>query len=289
MAVIAVALFWPLPASSAVEPQRAGPVLEFDLDLPNKTGLLNPGEPFKFSIRAKGLKAGRGEELVAVFESPSFPTRLVSIESNGASDDLAASTQLSSRPMGVNASSQPIRVEVVIARLIGMRLHTVLQRTVYLTAGTPPAPPGGDPSSPHPATSLLDALLEDAGTTDRHGRPIQPLLPPDDILEEHLGEALPTVTGPVYWKQIGETVTRRWQQELSQLGKKRTGRDLRVKFELYPGGIAQLIQIERSSGDPNVDEAALRTVLSLQPFPPFPSDVQEPSMDVHIDLPGARR
>ena len=289
VAFIAAVLCWPPPSSSAAESPRAGPVLEFDLDLPNKTGLLDPGEPFNFSVRAKGIKPARGEELVAVFESPAFPTRLVSLEPDGTSADLIAATRLSSRPMGVSASSQPIRVEVIVARLNGLRLHTVLQRTVYLTAGTPPTPSNGGQSLPAPATSLLDALLEDAGTTDRHGRPVQPLLPPEDIREEHLGEGPPSVSAPVYWKQIGETVTRRWQQELSQLGKKRAVRDLRVKFELYPGGIAQLIQIERSSGDPNVDEAAMRTVMSLHPFPPFPPDVKEPSIDVHLDLPGIKR
>jgi TonB family protein len=118
---------------------------------------------------------------------------------------------------------------------------------------------------------------------------VQPLLLPEDIREENLGEIPPTVSGPVYWKQISEAVAKRWGQELSQLGKGRAARDLRVKFQLYPGGFAQLVQIERSSGSPNVDEAALRTVLGLHPFPPFPPDVQEPSVDVHVDLPGTRR
>jgi hypothetical protein len=31
------------------------------------------------------------------------------------------------------------------------------------------------------------------------------------------------------------------------------------------------------------------TVLSLHPFPPFPPDIRERFVDVHVDLPGARR
>jgi len=280
---------WAPPLSSAAESRRDTPTLEFDIALPNKTGLLNAGEPFNFSVRVKGLKPGRGEELVAVFESSAFPSRLVSLESDGSSEDLTASTQLSSHPMAMSASSQPIRVEVIVARLNGLRLHTVLQRTVYLTAGPPPAPSNGDHSPPAPLTSPLDSLLDQASATDRFGQPVQPLLLPEDIREENLGEGPPMVQSPVYWKQIGETVTKRWGQELSQLGKGRAARDLRVKFQLYPGGFAQLIQIERSSGNANVDEAALRTVLSLHPFPPFPPDVREPSVDVHVDLPGPKR
>jgi TonB family protein len=284
-----IACFWTTPAFSTAESQRAAPTLEFEVPFPNETGLLNPGEPFNFSVRLKGLKPGRGEELVAVFESPAFASRLVSLESDGASADLTASTKLSSPPMAMSTESQSIRVEVSVARLNGLRLHTVLQRTVYLTAGTPQTPSKNGQARPAPATSLLDALLDGASATDRHGRPVQPLLLPEDIREEGSGEGQPTVSGPVYWKQIGGTVTKRWQQELSQMGKGRTVQGLRVKFQLHPGGFAQLIQIERSSGDPNVDEAALRTVLSLHPFPPFPPDVREPSVDVHVDLPAPKR
>jgi TonB family protein len=286
---VTLTFVWTPPVFSAAESQRSAPTLEFEVPVQNETGLLNPGEPFDFSVRLKGLKPGRGEELVAVFESPAFASRLVSLESDGTSQDLAASTKLSSPPIAVKAESQPIRVEVSVARFIGMRLHTVLQRTVYLMAGAPPSPSKDSQSTTAPATSLLDALLDGASATDRHGRPVEPLLPPEDIREEGSGEGQPTVSGPIYWKQIGEMVTKRWQQELAQMGKGRVVRDLRVKFQLYPGGYAQLIQIERSSGNPIVDETAMRTILSLHPFPPFPPDIREPFVDVHIDLPGAKR
>jgi len=93
----------------------------------------------------------------------------------------------------------------------------------------------------------------------------------------------------VYWKNVSDSVARHWQQRRAQLRKDKAARSLRVQFRLYPAGFAQLIQVERSSGDATVDEAGLHTVLSLNPFPPFPPDVREPSVDVHVDLPGARR
>ena len=37
-----------------------------------------------------------------------------------------------------------------------------------------------------------------------------------------------------------------------------------------------------------VEETAPRIVLSLHPFPPFPADVREPSVDVHVDLCGTK-
>ena len=285
---VAIAFAWIPSLSSAAESHRAGPVLEFDLDLSNKTGLLTPGEPFNFSVRLKGLKPGRGEELVAVFESLAYPHRLVAFTSDDASTDLTASTRFEARPIAAGAG-QPLRMEVVVARLRGMRLETVFSRTVYLTTVSAPSARSGAVLASSPGTALLDALLEEAPATDRNGQPVQPLLLPDNIVVEEPGGDSTVVSGPVYWKQVGESVALHWQQRRAQLRKDQAGRGLRVQFRLYPGGFAQLIQIERSSGDTNVDEAGLRTVLSLHPFPPFPPDVRESSVDVHVDLPGTKR
>ena len=184
-------------------------------------------------------------------------------------------------------AGQPLRMEVVVARLRGMRLETVFARAVYLTTMPAPSVRSESASAPSPGTALLAALLEEAPATDRNGQPVQPLLLPDNIIVEEPGGDSTVVSGPVYWKQVGESVALHWQQQRAQFRKDQAGRGLRVQFRLYPGGFAQLVQIERSSGDPNVDEAGLRTVLSLHPFPLFPPDVREPSVDVHLDLPGS--
>jgi len=180
-------------------------------------------------------------------------------------------------------------MEVVVARLRGMRLDSVFSRTVYLTTGPAPPPRSGSVPASSPGTAMLDALLEEASATDRHGRPVEPILLPDKITVEESGESSADVSGPVYWKNVSDSVALHWQQRRAQLRKDQAGRGLRVQFRLYPQGFAQLVQVERSSGDPIVDEAGLQTVLSLHPFPPFPPDVREPSVDVHVDLPGLRR
>ena len=276
------------PTFSAAEPGHSTPTLKFDLPSSNGNGLVDPGQAFEFSVSLKGLKPGRGEELVAVFESLAYPHRLVAFASDYASADLTASTKFEARPIAAGAG-QPLRMEVVVARLRGMRLETVFSRTVYLTTMPAPSVRPESASAPSPGTALLAALLEEAPATDRNGQPVQPLLLPDNIVvEEPVGDST-VVSGPVYWKQVGESVALHWQQQRAQLRKDQAGRGLRVQFRLYPGGFAQLVQVERSSGDPNIDEAGLRTVLSLHPFPPFPPDVREPSVDVHVDLPGSPR
>lgn len=285
---VTIACFWTPPASSAAELQQSTPALKCEISLNNENGLLDTVQAFEFSVRLKGLKPRREEELVAIFESLAYPHRLVAFSPDDASADLTASTRF--EPITAGANGQPLRMEVVVARLRGLRLETLFSRAVYLT--TEPAPPAPSEAVPASArgTAMLEALLEGAPATDRNGRPVQPLLPPEEITVEELGGGNTTaVSGPVYWKQVGESVALNWQQRRAQLRKDQAGRSLRVQFRLYPGGFAQLIQVERSSGDPIVDEAGLRTVLSLHPFPPFPPDVREASVDVHIDLPGSKR
>jgi TonB family protein len=287
-----VACFWIPSQSSAAGPQNSSPVLAFDLAPNQDNGLLDPGLPFDFSVRLKGIKPRRDEELVAVFESLAYPHRLVAFVPEEASTDLVASTRFESRPIAAGAG-QPLRMEVVVARLRGMRLETVFSRATYLTtvpaASAPSAPASGTQAAPAHGTALLEALLEEAPATDRSGRPVEPILPPEQIVVEDLAGGSRAVPGPVYWKSVSDSVARHWQQRRAQLRKDRAARSLRVQFRLYPQGFAQLIQVERSSGDPIVDEAGLHTVLSLHPFPPFPPDVRDPSVDVHVDLPGAKR
>ena len=285
-------LWWAPSVSPAAGSQRAAPVFTFTFSPEAGNGLLDPGKAFEFSVRLKGVKPGRGEELVAVFETLAFPHRLVALTPDGESGDLTASTRFEPRPMATGGDGQPLRMEVVVARLRGMRLETLVSRAVYLTTVPPPSATSGTSgtaATPAPGTALLKALLEEAPATDREGRPVGPLLPSEDIVVEGEEGNSAVVSGPVYWKNVGDLVARQWQQHRAQLRKDQAGRSLRVQFRLYPKGFAQLIQVERSSGDPIVDEAGLRAVLSLHPFPPFLPDVGEPFVDVHVDLAGSKR
>lgn len=286
--IAALACFVVPPASAAAEPQPSTPILIFDLSPNREDGLLDAGRPFECSVRLKGLKPRQNEELVAIFESLAYPHRLVAFTPEDGSADLTASTRFEPR-LTTGAAGQPLRMEVVVARLKGMRLETVFSRAVYLTTVPAPSEPATATPAAIPGTALLEAIVKEAPATDREGRPVQPLLPEEDIAVEELSGTPAGVSGPVYWKQVSESVARHWQQRRAQLRKEQAERSLRVRFRLYPRGFAQLIQVERSSGDPNMDEAGLRTVLSLHPFPPFPPDVREPSVDVHLDLPGSKR
>ena len=59
-----------------------------------------------------------------------------------------------------------------------------------------------------------------------------------------------------------------------------------IGFRLYANGEAQLIEVERSSGDLELDQAAVLAVVNAHPFPPFPLGTRDAHVDVHVEIPG---
>jgi TonB family protein len=280
-------LGWTSPVCSAPS-SVSTPALTLEL-IPNTNGgLLDPGHPFDCLVRVKGLKPRQGEELVVIFESLTYPDRLAVLASNEDLTDLTASVRFEPRLDFLGEPGVPVRLDVVVARLRGMRLETLFSRPVYLTTGPAPVPTRQPIVTTLPGTALLEAIVREAPSTNRFGHPMEAALPGETIHEEVSGDA-PEVAGPLYWKRVRELVARFWQTERAQLRKDQAARGLRVRFRLYRTGFAQAIQVERSSGDPAVDEAGLRTILRLHPFPPFPPDIQEPFVDVHVELPSPHR
>jgi TonB family protein len=59
---------------------------------------------------------------------------------------------------------------------------------------------------------------------------------------------------------------------------------VKVRFKLYSNGRAQLVEIEKGSGAREIDEAGIHTIVNAQPFPPFPSELGEDAVDVHVRM-----
>lgn len=57
-----------------------------------------------------------------------------------------------------------------------------------------------------------------------------------------------------------------------------------VKFRLASSGQVTNVTVEQSSGESYYDLAGRRAVLSAVPLPPFPSDLREPWLDVHVSF-----
>lgn len=59
---------------------------------------------------------------------------------------------------------------------------------------------------------------------------------------------------------------------------------VRIKFRLTSTGIVSNVAVEQSSGVYYYDQAGQRAVLSAVPLPPFPPDLKEAWLDVHISF-----
>ncbi|MBD3180287.1 MAG: TonB family protein [Candidatus Latescibacteria bacterium] len=55
-----------------------------------------------------------------------------------------------------------------------------------------------------------------------------------------------------------------------------------VYFRLSRGGGISGLRVEKRSGDPFFDRAALRAIRSSEPFPPLPKAFTEPSLGIHF-------
>jgi len=53
---------------------------------------------------------------------------------------------------------------------------------------------------------------------------------------------------------------------------------------MYASGVAQVIQLEKSSGARDVNDAGLQTIIHAQPFPPIPPDLGGDVVDVHVRM-----
>jgi TonB family protein len=76
---------------------------------------------------------------------------------------------------------------------------------------------------------------------------------------------------------VQRAVSERWQIET------RDGNRVQIVLEIGREGEIRGLAVEKSSGDPLYDEAALRAITEATPFPPFPDDFKE-FLRVHLEF-----
>ncbi|MBI1847329.1 MAG: TonB C-terminal domain-containing protein [Candidatus Rokubacteria bacterium] len=81
----------------------------------------------------------------------------------------------------------------------------------------------------------------------------------------------------LYLSRIFQKVTREWRPPMAAVP-----RSPIIAFDLAPTGRSNRVRIERSSLNPAYDQAALRAVVDADPFPPFPADLKEPVLHLHL-------
>jgi len=260
-------------------------------------GLLLPGQRVQLHVLFPGEPAKNKEEsLVAVFEGagmarvlvPMTPDRDPGMWEGTAWLELPAFPSTASPAESANgvraAAPHVVRIAVVFARLRGMSIDQFAKRRVYVTvgSGTGVGRPGG--STPRDQADI-QITTTNAFTAADSGLPNVPGIRDEVVVEKDLvAEAPHSGDFQTYWKGIGRRITQRWGERARSVMREKPDRTPRVRFRLYPGGIAQAVYLERSSGNQWVDEAGLESVVDTQPFPPFPASLADPYVNVYVDF-----
>ncbi len=234
------------------------------------------------SIHIPEQPSRSGVPLVAVLESPAFATRTIPLEHDPDQHRFSATVALGrlSTTMGTPPKATPIQIQ--IARQRGRHLETLVRRTVVVTIATP-------------GYADHDAAPVNLSThmTDRSPRAEDP--PPDlasldgRVDEEDLIGDRRLSRQEGYWKVLQRLIHRRMQGEAALDRHHGTQRVSGIGFRLYANGEAQLIEVERSSGDTALDQAALLAVVNAHPFPRFPTGSRDAHIAVHVDVPTLAR
>lgn len=258
--------------------QRPEWSVRFELQDPNVSRTEFTGQRLALHVQVSGPPDA--DHIVAIVEGASSPRMLVPMIPGSTPASLTSTIPLDPYPERFTARPpKALRIEVTLARLDGMKLERFLRRAVYLTFGIPGSSPGSalPKASAEGETRGLETPVEEVPSSSV-------ALSDEEITESDLPAPASHLGFTAYWHQIQRRIHQSWSQRLKQGHQPSRQRSVRVGFQLRPNGEAQLIQIERSSGQQDLDEAGLQAVLNAHPFPPFPLDLPQGQVQVHVDL-----
>jgi len=79
-----------------------------------------------------------------------------------------------------------------------------------------------------------------------------------------------------YLRQVQGKISERWESQA------RDGSQPQVVFEIGRDGKIRSLAVEKSSGNPLYDQAALRAITEATPFPPLPEEFRETFLRIHL-------
>ena len=283
-----VALFCPgliAPAHSASAPQTAsssGPTkrwAQFELSQAESMGDPQTGKPVTLTIFLGGVTVGT-TPVVAICESIVFQAQTVTLEPDAESMALKGTVTL--EPILMSRTSVPpraARVQVTFARSRQDKLERFMRRIVYVTM---------DRSDPANESSELPPVRsEESQSDDVILDEVQPAVEPVStgaLAEEDLIPFASPGEGKAYWQHVSHLISRSWARQVRGIRRAPSSETVKVRFKMFPNGRAQLIEIEKGSGAREIDESGIYAVVNAQPFLPFPSELGEEAVDVHVRM-----
>lgn len=269
-------------ASSSQTVSSSGPTkrwVQFELSQAESRGDPQIGKPVTLTIVLGGVTPGM-TSVVATCESIAFQAQTVTLEPD--TDSMVLKGTVTLEPILMSRTSVPpraARVQVTFARSRQGTLEPFMRRIVYVTM---------DRSEPTNERSELPPVLpEESQGEDIILDEVQPAVEPVStgaVAEEDLVPFASPGEGKAYWQQVSHLISRSWARQVRGIRRAPSSETVRVRFKLFPSGRAQLIEIEKGSGTREIDEAGIYAVVNAQPFLPFPSELREDAVDVHVRM-----
>lgn len=283
-----VALFCPslvTPVDAASSPQAAsssGPIkrwVQFELSQAGSMGDPQPGKPVTLTIVLGGVPVGT-TPVVATCDSIMFQSQTITLEPDAEAMVFKGTVTL--EPILLSRTSvQPraARVQVTFARSRSDKLERFMRRIVYVTMDRSETTNENSELSPsRPEESQSEDLILD------EAKPAVDPVSVGALAEEDLVPFASPGEGKAYWQHVSHLISRSWARQVRGLRHTASSETVKVLFKMFPNGRAQLIEIEKGSGAREIDEAGIHAVINAQPFLPFPSELGEEVMDVHVRM-----
>ncbi|HEX2056312.1 MAG TPA: energy transducer TonB, partial [Nitrospiraceae bacterium] len=272
-------------ASAAMQPS-APPVkrwVQFELMESEKSGVVRVDKDLVLSITVGGISSS-ADSILAVIESPVFQSQTVSLsqDSNPATYQGTAILEPKSTSKSLTTvHPKATRIRVTLARAKASGLEEFMKRDVYITLGEPTEGDGEDEVDSPKLVMPEEAEPDSPPAAKPAGAgPAAHVA----IAEEDLLPLPEPAEAEAYWKQVSGLISRNWSRQVRQIRRAPSGETVRVRFKLYSSGVAQLIQVEKSSGARDINEAGIQTIIHAHPFPPLPADMSGELVDVHVRM-----
>ena len=252
----------------------------FELSQQDSAGDLQAGKTLTLVITLGGVSQG-SVPVVALCESILFESQTVTLEPDAESSALKATVTLEPMPMSrTSVHPKAARIQVTFARFRQDKFERFMRRIVYVTLDRQePLSESNEVAPARPEEpSNGDLIIVDE---------VQPDVAPvstGELAEEDLMPLADPAKGKAYWQHVSHLVSRSWSRQVRGVHHGPSSETVKVHFRLYPNGRAQLIEIEKGSGAREIDEAGIYAVVNAQPFPPFPAELGDEAVDVHVRM-----
>lgn len=267
------------PARAASSPGPTKRWAQFELSQAESMGDPQTGKSVTLTIVLGGVPMGM-TPVVATCESIVFQAQTVTLEPDA--ESMVLKGQVTLEPILMSRTSVPpraARVQVTFARSRQDILEPFMRRIVYVTI---------DSLEPVKETSELPSVRPDESQSeDVILDEVQPAVDPVStgaLAEEDLVPFPSPGEGTAYWQQVSHLISRSWARQVRGIRRAPSSETVKVRFKMFPNGRAQLIEIEKGSGAREIDEAGIYAVINAQPFLPFPSELGEGAVDVHVRM-----